>query len=495
MSDLTKNHHKIFERFVYFVRTPIFWVSLITILGALLRRYHLGRKSLWVDEAILYHISQGSILDIFSKNAKLSSAPPLYPIFLHFVQLFGDSELILRGVALVFGILAIPISYFMLRKFVGTWGAIWTTLLIAVAPQQIYYSQQVREYSLTFFMSVGMILVLARYIKSGSTKNLICLSIVWTIGIWIQYGLSIFALSLNFIYGIFWIKNLNWVRAKRWIIGQSSVVASIVQIFFLGLQTQYVPGGSGIQYLSTGYWAPGERGMLSFVVQQTSEIIKFALDGSQIFLGILIIGLLALIFAKYETSGLIWIFTPFAVAILFGLIRMYPYLGSRHNIYLTPILYLLFAFGVDYLFRIDKFKIIGVTLTIFLAINSIKANIEYYESPGVENIRPVLSQLRNQKSADERVYVYYASEWAYRYYMRDDQQPWISGKWHRNNAQLYLSEIDPLIHNPKGIWFVFSHCYQDECNMIRDYVSAERPLELIAQQPDVYLYYAKENLP
>ena len=47
-------------RIFILINNPIFSVGFLTILGALLRRYHLAAKSLWVDEAMLVFISHGN---------------------------------------------------------------------------------------------------------------------------------------------------------------------------------------------------------------------------------------------------------------------------------------------------------------------------------------------------------------------------------------------------------------------------------------------------
>jgi hypothetical protein len=57
---------------------PFLVVGGISLFGALLRLYNLGLKPIWLDEAVLYWISNsGSAQNIISQNAFRNSAPPI----------------------------------------------------------------------------------------------------------------------------------------------------------------------------------------------------------------------------------------------------------------------------------------------------------------------------------------------------------------------------------------------------------------------------------
>jgi len=358
--------------------------------------------------------------------------------------------------------------------------------IVAIAPSQIYYSQQVREYSFTFFLAFGMIYVLWNYIESPTPSRLVVLSIVWAIGVWTQYGLSLLALSLNL--GFLIINKNNIKGVIQWLAGQIPIITSVVLIYLLGLQTQYVPGGSGIQYLAVGYWDSAAMSAWIFIVKQTLDILNFSFPDGILFPAILLLGLVTSACTTQKKYLTVLILMPFGIAISLGLLRMYPYLGTRHNIYLTPLIFILVGLGLDYIYSLEREKIIGSILLLCMLIGGIKADLDYYKSPGVENIRPIVSNLKSIIRDDDRVYVYYGAEWAFRYYVRDFQIDWSAGKWHRNSPELYRTEIEPLVTSSTRLWVVFSHCYLDECIQIRDYVSTLRPIQLVAEDSDVFLY-------
>ncbi len=467
---------------------PVGWVILLTVVGGVIRRYHLAAKSLWVDETMLYHFSQGNVWEILYKNAKMSSAPPLYPYLLRAVQIFGDSEVVLRGLAMGFSILSIPLTYYVFRRFLTSGAALFSTGLVAIAPSQIVYAQQVREYSLTYLLSLGMLLTAFNYRKEPSWRNLIGLMCVWVVAIWTQYGLAVMALGLNIAFGFFWLRNRNRQDMYRWMLGQIPVVASVLMVYVLALRYQFVPGGSGIQYLAVGYWDPTTQSLWNFIGNQSVDLLKFTFPDPILFPMLLSIGFVSAWFTPQKRGLFVWIFSGMGVAILLGVLRMYPYLGSRHDLYLAPLLFLLGGLGFEYLLQVDHKLIIAGILMVFLVVSGIQANIIYFQSPGMENTRPILSQLKANLQPEDRIYVYYSAEGAFRYYLRDQSNATFIGKAFRGTPEKYLSEINPLIQVPGRIWLVFSHCFKNECNLIRDHVNLTRPVELVAENPDVWLY-------
>ena len=111
-SDVTNNPELKYSSILH----QFFVLSIITLLGLLLRIYHLAYKPLWLDEAVIYWISNRPIADVVAENATRNSAPPLYPLLIKLITLIGNSEGVLRSVSLLAGVLSIPAIYFLSRK-------------------------------------------------------------------------------------------------------------------------------------------------------------------------------------------------------------------------------------------------------------------------------------------------------------------------------------------------------------------------------------------
>jgi len=97
-------------------KKAILVLVLIVLLGAFLRIYDLGVESLWLDEVASIFESTLPIVDISTH----SNQPPLYFILLGWwINLWGTSEIALRLLSAIFGILAIFITYLVGKELLG----------------------------------------------------------------------------------------------------------------------------------------------------------------------------------------------------------------------------------------------------------------------------------------------------------------------------------------------------------------------------------------
>ena len=56
-------------------------------------------------------------------------------------QLFGTSVYTLRLAAVLYGVAAVPLCYWLTRRIAGTMPAVVATLLLIVAPEQLFWSR------------------------------------------------------------------------------------------------------------------------------------------------------------------------------------------------------------------------------------------------------------------------------------------------------------------------------------------------------------------
>ena len=130
-------------------------LAAIVVLAAAARSYNLGEQSLWVDEGFSYWASHLSWRDLWFEIPRIDKHTPLYYSFLKLWSVFGDSEVALRSLSVVFGVLTVPCAY-VLGRLVGTQGvARWlgamTALVVAIHPVLVELSQDARAYSALAF--------------------------------------------------------------------------------------------------------------------------------------------------------------------------------------------------------------------------------------------------------------------------------------------------------------------------------------------------------
>jgi mannosyltransferase len=126
---------------------------LIILLALGQRLYRLDAQSLWYDEGFSVYLARMDLPEITARTAA-DIQPPLYYYLLHaWTGLLGDSEKALRGLSLLFGVLAIPLIYGLASElFHSRLAALLAALLLAVSPLHVWYGQEARMYTLLTFL-------------------------------------------------------------------------------------------------------------------------------------------------------------------------------------------------------------------------------------------------------------------------------------------------------------------------------------------------------
>lgn len=149
-------------------------ISCIIILGIVLRLIFINKPDgLWNDEYVSWSIAAVPFFDGFWNAVKSQCHMPFYYLYLKFfMSLFGQSDLVLRLTSVLAGVLSIGAMYFVGKEKDEKTGLICAGLT-SISAFLIYYSQEVRFYSILFFFSAMALLFTIRCLKSPSRKNLI----------------------------------------------------------------------------------------------------------------------------------------------------------------------------------------------------------------------------------------------------------------------------------------------------------------------------------
>jgi 4-amino-4-deoxy-L-arabinose transferase-like glycosyltransferase len=124
------------------------WLLPIILVGFALRLYRLGAQSLWYDETVSAFLAGQSIPDLIAHTAR-DIHPPAYYLLLHlWTGLAGQTEFALAFFSLFFGILILPLTYRLAGLVANKTVGFWAALLVAISPFHIWYSQEVRMYTL-----------------------------------------------------------------------------------------------------------------------------------------------------------------------------------------------------------------------------------------------------------------------------------------------------------------------------------------------------------
>ena len=151
----------------YLRRKEIVVVILCLVVGFALRFYTFDKKSLWMDEIYTYEDSRYDFnhqLKYYAENPSFLH-PPLFFVITHLFYPFPKPERDLRIVPLIFGILSIPMIYFLSRSFSPTI-ALPCTVSLTFMTYHISLSQDGRMYAFLMFFGMASLYMFIRYLKT-----------------------------------------------------------------------------------------------------------------------------------------------------------------------------------------------------------------------------------------------------------------------------------------------------------------------------------------
>jgi len=126
----------------------------LVAISLLLRTTELG-IGFWIDEGLSVGIADRPLHEI-PLALREDGSPPLYYMLLHFwLDIAGRSEAGVRGLSLLFALLAIPAAFWACRAIWGSAKAAWFgAVLMAFNPFLAQYAQEARMYSLVALLAI-----------------------------------------------------------------------------------------------------------------------------------------------------------------------------------------------------------------------------------------------------------------------------------------------------------------------------------------------------
>lgn len=148
----------------------------VTCLSLYLRFFMLGHQSLWIDEGYSLYFSDGEsfrlVLDRLLESGNSDRFRVLFYLVLYFWRrLFGDSEVAVRSLPALFGFVATILTYIAARSSFNKVRSLWSFLLISVSAYCIFYSQELRDYSMLMAIAAAQLLCLSYGITSTQPQN------------------------------------------------------------------------------------------------------------------------------------------------------------------------------------------------------------------------------------------------------------------------------------------------------------------------------------
>jgi len=148
-------------------------VLLVTGLAFLLRVQGLAYQSLWRDEVDSLRFAAQPLSELLRGFTAPGHNGPLYYLLLRpWLAAAGDSEFSLRFISLLAGVVAVPMVYRLGQGLVrgsGSAPAV-ASLLVAVSPYLVWYSQEGRMYAAAVVLVLGSLACLFSAAQSGGWR-------------------------------------------------------------------------------------------------------------------------------------------------------------------------------------------------------------------------------------------------------------------------------------------------------------------------------------
>ena len=198
----------------------------IILLAFILRVSFLEPRQFAVDEEFTFSFIQNSpekMLDLFQTSEPL---PPLYPFMARTILLFSGSIYWIRMASVLFGVISVFVSYLIAKELFNNHIALLTALLVAFNPLCVFYSQQIRAYSLLMLLFLLLVFLLIKLSKESKKSMLLLLGLVNVLILYTHYqGASILLTEVVFL-GLL-------VKRKQISLVQGIIPLAIAGVLFL----------------------------------------------------------------------------------------------------------------------------------------------------------------------------------------------------------------------------------------------------------------------
>jgi len=168
----------------------------VTALALALRLFHLGHENLWIDEVFQVGVASQPVATIVSQFRPTASyytrdQAPLSMIVGHFFVGGRDQEWMPRIPSALFGTLEVLTFFMVASRLVGFGSALVASVLLALSPLHLWYSQEARWYAQWSFLSTLSYLLLLRASARSKPSR------------WMLYGLVRLASLYTFLLSVF----------------------------------------------------------------------------------------------------------------------------------------------------------------------------------------------------------------------------------------------------------------------------------------------------
>jgi len=219
-------------------------VVLITAVAALVRFYHLGAESLWLDEATSLFLARMDLREMVGWTA-VDIHPPFYYSLLHYWLALGSSEGAIRALSALAGTLTVPFVYGIGRSLFDRATGLGAALLLALSPFHLWYSQETRMYALVALLTTCSVYCMLELLRGKGWPAWVGYVLTAALSLYTHYYALFIVLFQNLFMAYLCLTDPRWRRTLGgWIVAQAAVLLCFVP-WLPVLVRQVSQGGGG----------------------------------------------------------------------------------------------------------------------------------------------------------------------------------------------------------------------------------------------------------
>jgi len=381
----------------------IFIVLLCLLIGFALRFYTFDQKSLWIDEVHTFNDSRDGFkaqLKYYKENPT-NLHPPLFFIFTHLFFPFSKPEIDLRIIPLVFGILSIPMIYFLSRSFSPHIG-LPCTLSLTFMTYHIYFSQDGRPYSMMMFLGMAGLFFFLKYLGTLKKGYLFLVAFFFALLFHTSYSSILFIVLSQILW--FYRTNENEKRippSSLLILNGTIFLLCIPWLFFIAFNYKGQPIMDPLTVQDIGSFLSIAHGILSDWVPHAPLMVP------SLFLFILLP-----LFSRNKKNALIlWAILILPVGGLYLyciLLNVTQFITSRYFINFLPLFFITLYLSLDAIeLKFERLKrfVRPTLLFLILFIASNLTILPFYYRAEKQDFRRLVNYLNSQLQDGDKMIV------------------------------------------------------------------------------------------
>ena len=454
---------------------------IILLIACILRFYNLGGNSLWLDEAIYANVPTADFGSFINYSRPNLSSPILLP-YIYYV--FGEGlrdPLLIRFPPAIFSVLSVGVLLAFPKTGVSRMVAVLAAFMLAISPIQIFYAQEVREYSLSVLMSCFMLFAFSGLIYKRTISWVILFSTVLFFIPLTAYGTIFMALAASIAFLVICVRD-NQVNLSMLLLPWLALLAGITITFHV--TASYQMWVTDAWHLARFFPPDGMWAKIPWVVTSTLGWFGLAVENQRALsvpIVVLIGGLIMLLISANVVITLIrkkgkeftnmHLFLVLIIllggSIVAAFLRLYPFGGIRQHLYAAPLIILCVSQSLISMSELTrgKYAAFPLLLGIFLcsAASIIHIPRQYRE---IQDIVSAISNIKGEVN-DESIYIYYMSIQAVDFHYPN--RKFIRGTPARYQIDVMGNEIIEQIQDCH-VSVVFTHVWKTEDEEIIAYL-------------------------